>query len=274
MKPLKTTIAAIISAASLTSTMAQSATFDIDSVTLDQLFSSTFDGLVYQESVGNDGSFFGVIPNIDDYVFGVNRTINVISQPGGSGHITFDENNNLTELSIGFPDLTMNILTVLNPYTTLTVETSGVGLHIGTHPIEDSGHIANQLDVGGDITENSKLERLYVSPFNDINNVNPQSGAVDSCISTGTGSDYCPIIPGLSLNATRYTLEGTPTDAGGDTFILRAQTFSNNSYYEITFTTAVASSNKNVPAMGAFGLIALFAGLITIGARLRSRAIK
>ena len=260
MKSIKLITAAI--ALTATASIAQAGTYSIESATVNQLFSSTFDGLVFSKSVSDDGSFFGEVPDIANPVFGSNRSIQITTDGDftGSGSITFD-GTEMDLLSVQLPDMTLTIIT--GPTETLITETAGAAIRLSDKNVIDGGDDAN-FDQGGPLANNGLAELIDFSTFNDIGA--GALGVVDSCVNA---SGYCGNLPSLNLDGVRWTLEGTPTANGGDTFILRAQT-SNKSYYEITLVTA-AVTGKNVPAMGAFGLVALFGGLVAVAARLRRR---
>jgi hypothetical protein len=254
--------------AGLISTSASANQYEIDSVTITQLFSSTFDGLVMEVAVEDDGTFFGNVPNIDNPIFGTNRSIQIDQVEGseGTGFIGFD-GTELDYLNITLPDVNLTIIT--SATNTLYTETSGASISIYPKLIlgqagVDGGDDAN-FDIGGPLSENSTVQVVDFSPFNNLAAGEP--GVVTSCVNV---DNFCGVLPALSLDGFRYTLEGTPTADGGDTYTLRVQT-ANFSYYEVEFTTASISSSKNVPAMGTFGLIALFGGLIAVAARLRRR---
>ena len=264
MNSIKSITAAI--ALTATASIAQAGTYSIESATVNQLFSSTFDGLVFSKSVTDDGSFFGAVPNVDDAQFGVNRSILVTSTGDntGSGSINFD-GTEMDLLSVQLPNMTLTIITGAdaNGPLTLVTETAGAAIRLSDTNVTDGGDDAN-FDQGGPLANNGLAELIDFSTFNDLGAGAP--GVVDTCVNA---SGYCGLLPSLNLDGVRWTLEGTPTANGGDTFILRAQT-SNKSYYDITLVTA-AVSGKNVPAMGAFGLVALFGGLVAVAARLRRR---
>jgi hypothetical protein len=266
MKSIKSITAAI--ALTATASIAQAGTFEIESATVTQLFSSTFDGLVFSKSVTDDGSFFGIVPDINNPTFGVNRSILVEStgDSTGSGSITFD-GTELGLLSVQLPDLKLTIITGADATTGetlfLVTETAGAAIRLSDKNVTDGGDDAN-FDQGGPLSDNGLAELIDFSTFNNISAGAP--GVVDTCVNA---SGYCGLLPSLNLDGVRWTLEGTPTTNGGDTFVLRGQT-SNFSYYEITLETA-AVVGKNVPAMGAFGLVALFGGLVAVAARLRRR---
>ena len=263
MKFLNKTNSLALALAGVLSASANAATHNIESVTITQLFSSTFDGLVFTKAVTDDGSFFGNVPDIANPTFGVNRSIN-ITQTGdfaGGGYINFD-GTQLNNLAITLPDVTLTIITSAS--NTLTTETSGASITMSNIPDFDGGDDAN-FDHGGPLSAASEELAVDFSNFNNLAAGEP--GVVNTCVNP---DNFCGLLPALSLDGYRYTLEGTPSADGGDTYTLRVQT-ANKSYYEVDFTTASVSSSKNVPAMGTFGLIALFGGLIAVAAKLRRR---
>ena len=70
-----------VAGALLISTNAHSATYEIEAAEISQLFSATFDGLVFFKAVSDDGSFFGNVPDVSNPTFGVKgpATYRVIS---------------------------------------------------------------------------------------------------------------------------------------------------------------------------------------------------
>jgi len=259
MKFLKTSVLSLAMAISA-STLA--ADYEIESVEIKQLFSATFDGLVFQKSLVDDSTFFGAVPDVSNPVFGANRSILVTStgDHDGGGTISFD-GSQLNQLAVTLPDLTLTIIT--SSTGTLVTETSGASFSINNVPNFDAGDDAN-FDVGGPLSAGATEYALDFSAFNALGT----PGVVNTCVNA---DNFCGLLPTLSLDGVRYTLEGSPTEAGGDLLTLRVQT-GNGSYYEVEMVTAVASEgSKNVPAMGAFGLIALFSGLVAVGAKLRRK---
>jgi hypothetical protein len=264
MKCLKTSIFSLaISTAMTLSAASYAADYEIESVEITQLFSATFDGLVFSKSLVDDGTFFGAVPDINNPVFGQNRAIS-ISTTGdhdGGGTISFD-GSQLNQLAVTLPDTVLTIITSATG--TLVTETSGASFSINNVPNLDGGDDAN-FDSGGPLANGATDYALDFSEFNALGT----PGVVNTCVNA---DNYCGLLPTLSLDGVRYTLEGTPTEAGGDVLTLRVQS-SNGSYYEVELTTALAAedNSKNVPAMGTFGLVALFGGLIAVAAKLRRR---
>jgi len=263
----QTTLAlSIIASCALTTTA--SAHTEIADVKLVDLHSATFDGLVFGIGVVDDGSFFGSIPGGASPTFGVNRAVNVTHVPGfpGAGSLTFN-GTQLDSLSVTLPDLVLTIID--GPTTTTQVQASGASLSMGNIPHFDGGADSN-FDVGGPLSAASAQIEADFSTFNAL--AAGQPGVVKQCTDatgtvppTGGSTGTCTLLPALNLDGVRYTLEGTPSTSGGDVLTLRVQT-SNNSYYVLELTTAIAG--KNVPVPGLFiWLTALGLGLA--GLRLR-----
>lgn len=241
------------------------ADYVIDSVEIKQLFSATFDGLVFSKTLSDDGTFFGAVPDIANPIFGANRAIKIdtTGDHDGGGTISMD-GSQLNQLAITLPDTTLTIITSLTG--TLVTETSGASLSINNVPNLDAGDDAN-FDFGGPLSDGATEYAIDFSSFNALGT----PGVVNTCVNA---DNFCGLLPTLSLDGVRYTLEGSPTEAGGDVLTLRVQT-ANGSYYEVEMITAVAASendSKNVPAMGTFGLVALFSGLIAVSAKLRRKS--
>jgi|GEM_PF-725409 len=257
-------------AATFASASSHAASYNIETVEITQLFSATFEGFALR-SVSDDGSFFGDVPNIDNPTFGVNRVLDVsVTDASTAGGVINFDGNQLNNLTLSLPDTTLTILTSATGV--LTTLAQGASITITDIPVFDGG-LDDNFDVGGalgsqgNVTATDAAYNLDFSTFNNLPAGDP--GVVVSCVNTV--DSFCGLLPSLALDALRYTIEGTPTANGGDTFILRAQSW-NNSYYEIVFTTAeVDGGSKNVPAMGTFGLIALFGGLVAVSAKLRRR---
>ena len=272
MTLLKKTTAAVALAAACTVPMQASATTTVEIVSAEitQLFSATFDGLVFGKSVADNDTFFGDVPDIANPVFGVNRTINITNTGGtGGGLITFD-GTQLDELAITLPDLQLQIIDGPGP-TIITVETEGASLSTEDIPHFDGGGDAN-FDFGTSLDDElppnnvATFQTIDFSLFNNILGGDP--GVVKSCTDS-TGN--CALLPSLSLDGVRYTLEGTLTATGGDSLTLRVQT-SNTSYYEVALVTGgLAVPGKNVPVPAPFIYLTL-AALAAVGVRLSRKA--
>ncbi len=265
MKFLKSTTLAVSLAASCLMPMASNASINVSiaSATLTQIWSATFDGLVFGQVIVDDGTFFGAVPNIGSPVFGVNRSI-TFTPTGGTagGSITYD-GTELDQLAVTFPDMTTSILDSATP---AQVGTVGGSLNIQTIPHFDGGNDAN-FDAGGLLGAGSTTVIVDFSTFNDF--VGGAPGVIKSCTSTVT---TCSSLPALNLDGVRYTLQGTLTLAGGDALTLRVQT-ANASYYEVDLVTETISPlGKNVPIPAIFiYLSALTFGLLGF-VRLRKQA--
>lgn len=263
----------LVLAASTHSLVANAAEYSIEEARIQNFFTATFDGLVWFKAVSDDSTFFGNIPDYNNPQFGVNRSIQVIDPTNGvdaSGSINWD-GTTLTSFMLYLPDIELNIIDsrdlVTSETTLVQVQSSGAQLNL-IGPFTTETGDAN-FNAGGDLGENSAISAGIFSRFT--------GGVVTSCIGENTSGvmvqdgGKCNLIPGLNLNPVRYTIEGTP--APGATLLLRAQT-DNTSYYEVELVLGdeiTSSSSKNVPAMGTFGLVALFSGLIVVAARLRNR---
>jgi hypothetical protein len=256
-------------AATFASASSHAASYNIETVEITQLFSATFEGFAFR-AVSDDGTFFGDVPNIDNPTFGVNRVLDVsVTDASTAGGVINFDGNQLNNLTLSLPDTTLTILTSNDGV--LTTLAQGASITITDIPVFDGG-LDDNFDVGsalgsqGEVSQADAAYNLDFSTFNNLPAGDP--GVVVSCVNE---DGFCGLLPSLALDALRYTIEGTPTANGGDTFILRAQSW-NNSYYEIVFTTAeIDGGSKNVPAMGTFGLIALFGGLVAVSAKLRRR---
>lgn len=242
---------------------AQQQTCDISSASVTQLFSSTFDGLVFAKSVSDDGTFFGDVPDIGNPIWGVNRSVLFTETPGGNpggGTITFD-GAVLHQLAMTFADQNLSILDAAPPNNLVTTTSAG-SLSIDTIPDVDGGDDAN-FDVGGPLSAASAVQVVDFSQFNAVGTPGP----VVTCTDT-TGN--CNLLPGLSLDGVRYTLEGAPGGVCNDNYTLRVQT-GNNSYYEVAIATAPIVNTKNVPVPAMFIYLTLaLMGLVGVKMSRRS----
>jgi hypothetical protein len=280
------------------SSSAIAGTYEISDAQIKQLFSGTFDGLVNLTTVHNGGpaeipdpneitqdipnpdyTFFGSIGgpistgagtgipvediDISNLVWPNDRTVKIElanSNDTATGQLSFD-GSLMSGGHIEFPEINMTINdTNLPPpigagRTFLAVNAVGARLTFAGPQI-DMGAVAGKFDVGGSLDANTSIVAGAFSKFD--------GGVVTSCVGV---SGNCGLLAGLNLHPTRYTIEGTP--AAGAVLTLFAQT-SNKSFYEVEITLGdeVGTGGKNVPAMGAFGLIALFIGLIGVARKL------
>jgi hypothetical protein len=261
-------ITAIISSSFIASSSIASTEYSIVLTDVKQLFSSTFDGLNFTQSVTNTSdTFFGDVPNINNPQPGINRSIGTDKngEYNGSGSITIAaDGTSLEALNLTLPDLTMTILTGASE---LTVETSGAALQIVDIPNGD----------GGKLSLNNTVLKVDFSSFNNIA-AGDTNGPVLSCTDSAAGANggFCGLLPNLSLDGFRYKVVGDVANSiGTGSVILQVQT-TNKSYYEVQMVIGGevidnSGGSKNVPAMGTFGLIALFAGLIGVSSRLRKK---
>lgn len=262
----KAALTAVVTASALVSfaAQAQQQTCDITSATVTQLFSTTFDGLVFSKAVSDDGTFFGNVPDIANPIWGGNRAVLFEVVPGGNpggGTITFD-GTSLYNLAVTFSDQKLSILDAAPPNNLVTT-TSGGSLVIENVANIDGGNDAN-FDVGGLLSAGSAVQTIDFSQFG-------AAGAPGSPVVTCTDTTgNCALIPGLNLDGVRYTLEGTPSGVCTDSYTLRVQT-NNNSYYEVDITTSPIVQSKNVPVPAMFVYLTLaFMGLV--GVKLSRRA--
>ena len=211
---------------------ANSSIYLINQVNINQIYSYTFDGPTNQ-----DDSYFGAIPEIDNPIHGINRSVAYLnSNSGGNGYLSFD-GEELLGLSLLFPDGQFLIRMPNAPSNDTTVDISGMSLVIGG-PFYDAG-----TDINFDIAKSSNI----------AGNWSPLSSVTQQCVGAG-----CTAIPFLNLDFLGFTLEGTPTEFGGDDFILRGQT-NNTSYVEISFSTV--ASPVPLPA----GIYLFLSGLVGLG---------
>ncbi len=262
----KAALTAVVTASALISfaSQAQQVTCDISSAAVTQLFSTTFDGLIFGKAVTDDFTFFGDVPDIANPIWGGNRSVLFSEIPGGNaggGTITFD-GTSLHNLAMTFSDQKLDILDAAPP-NNLVATTSGGSLNIDNVANIDGGNDAN-FDVGGLLSAGSAVQTVDFSGFGPAGA--PGSPVVTCTDTTGN----CALLPGLNLDGVRYTLEGTPTAACTDSYTLRVQT-SNNSYYEVDFTTAPIVNTKNVPVPALFIYLTL-ACMGMVGVKLSRRA--
>lgn len=246
---------------------AQVQTCDVTSAEVTQLFSATFDGLIFSKQVTANGTFFGDIPDIANPIWGANRTVlfsvNPAGNPGG-GTISFD-GTVLHQLAVTFADQTLSILDAAPPNNLVTT-TSGGSLSIENIPNVDGGNDAN-FDVGVPLVlPLPATPPPRVVDFSQFNAAGTP-GPVLTCTDT-TGN--CGLVPGLNLDGVRYTLEGTPGGVCNDSYTLRVQT-DNNSYYEVAITTAPIVNSKNVPVPAMFIYLTL-ALMGLVGVKLSRRS--
>ena len=192
--------------------------YSVNEVRFEQIWSPTFDGL--GQPVVDDGSFFGVIPNVENPIYGLNRQVDYVevntTTNNGGGFIAYD-GTTLLSLTLLLPDGILKTFAQDNPQYTETYISGAsiVGLDL---PTTDGGNDHN-FDVSGNGID-------PIAAFSEYNDV------AQSCV-----GPLCAVLPFLHLDFVRYTLEGIPSTNGGDNYLLRGQV-SNTSYLEISFTTA------------------------------------
>jgi len=237
---LKRASAGLAAGLLLTAVSAQAAivnaVFTIDSASIVDLYSATFDGPLNPSCAGApdpaECAFFsGQTP--------AGRAISISSAPANTASGTLDvlyDNatgaiTQINDMVINLPDATLTIAG-----DTIVTVTQGNGvptandtlfIHSGTGAPNGTAD-ANQSTLGPGIFEHDDAPKSDAPDFATFTDI------VDSC----TGS-FCALIPVLSLDGTRYRVLGTVNGAGGDTLQLQAQT-GNNSIYKVDFTTAAA----------------------------------
>ena len=223
-------------------------TFQINNVKVNQLFNTTFDGLVFSKAVVDDGTFFGSIPDINNPIFGLNRATawEHVGGFSGAGTITFNQNIPQS-FSVVLPDTNITFITL--SFNTMQVETSGASFSAVSIP--NNGGYDSNFDAGGPLSLSSSSIIVDWTELNDL--TSGETGIVTSCQSP---DGFCSLIHFLSLDMVRFTIEGTPSQNGGDEFILRGQT-SNNSYIELELSTAAVP----LPA----GIYLFLSGLVGLG---------
>ena len=248
-------IAAVLSVFSMSSFAAVvTGSFSIDSATIIDLYSATFDGALNPSCVGaadvDECNFFsGQTP--------AGRAITVASAAANtaSGTLNVDYDNVSGEISqinsmlINLPDAVLTIAgttivtvtqgnAVPTANDTLFIE-SGTGAPNGTADADESA--GGLTDIFYEHDDAPNLDAPDFSTFNDI---------VDSC----TGG-LCGLIGILSLDGVRYRILGDITAGGGDSLQLQTQT-GNNSIYKVNLTTAA------VPVPAAVWLFGSALGLL------------
>lgn len=246
---------ALISVSAFSATL--NATFSIDSASIVDLYSATFDGSLIpcngSESDPDECTFFnGNQPGV--------RNIAIASSPANTASGTFNINydsdtGNILQVNsmyINLPDavLTINGETVVTVIQGNSVPTandtifieSGTGAPNGTADPHEVRALIGSADGLFEHDDAPNLDAPDFATFNDI---------VDSC-----DGSLCGLIGILSLDAVRYRILGGVNAAGGDLFQLQAQT-GNNSIYKVDFTTAAV-----IPVPAAVWLFGSALGLL------------
>ncbi len=207
------------------------------------LYSATFDG-----ALTPDGSlFFGGDPDLNP------RNIAVTSFGPGSGTIEFD-GTTITQLDLQLPDMQLVILAGDPRETTVvtdsTLSPAGIFLNITTPATDNTpGFAGFQVEASPAII----ADFATFSTFIDAGDDTKCYGAAGP----GTGSGpLCGLISILSLDGTRYQLDGSVTPGGGDSLLLTIQQGNGGSIYEIALTTAT------IPVPAAFWLFGSALGLL------------
>ncbi|MCC7259271.1 MAG: hypothetical protein IT486_12975 [Gammaproteobacteria bacterium] len=235
--------------------------FAINSATIADLYSATFDGGL----VPCGGS-----PTPECTFFGGNtpagRAISISATGTGDGTLNVDWESTTGEILavnsmvINLPSMTL----VIAGSTTVTV-TRGGGPAVNDPFIEaGTGTLGRDLDGAGagvalgqgtaDADEGSGIGDASIFRHDDAPNPDAPDFAVFNEIVDGCTGGLCGLIGVLSLDGVRYQLGGVVNALGGDALVLKAQT-GNNSIYTLNMTTAAvpvpAAAWLMIPAVGA-----------------------
>lgn len=246
------------------------ATFGIDSATIVDLYSATFDGALVPcgGSPTPECTFFGGTTP-------ASRAIAITNLGTGDGtlNVNYDDATGeivqVNSMLINLPSLTL----VIAGSTTVTV-TRGGGAKAADPFIESgTGTLGRDLDgppLGAcpgspgcattlgqgtaDADEGSGIGDVSVFRHDDAPNLDvPDFSVFNDIVDSCTGG-LCSLIPILSLDGIRYQLSGTVNGLGGDALVLKGQS-GNNSIYTVNMTTAAvpvpAAGWLLVPAIGA-----------------------
>lgn len=247
-------IAAVVSVFSMSAFGATvNGVFSIDSASIIDLYSATFDGAINPDCTGAadpaECAFFGGQSP-------AGRAIAVSSSPANtaSGTLNVDYDNvtgkiqTINSMILNLPDA---VLTISG--TTVVTVTQGNGLptandtlfiESGTGAPNGTADANQASGLGDSVFEHDDAPNLDAPDFATFTDI------VDSC----TGP-LCALIPILSLDGVRYRVLGTVGAGGGNAFQLQTQT-GNNSIYKVDFSTAA------VPVPAAVWLFGSALGLL------------
>jgi len=242
MKSFK--IESIIGCAAVTAVLSMpSFADDVASVTINDLFSTTFDNAA--QPLPDDGTFTGAFPDAATQPRQVSFT-NVGTNNGGttvSGTgVVYYDGTILRLGSILFPDQDVQVLPGLPQETNIT--TSGAAI-VFSGPATDteSGFTGFQVDGTNDANNGTDVVADF-SHFADV---------IETCV-----GPLCSLIDTLDLDGVRYQIDGTLTPAGGDTIIVTIQT-ANDSVYSVSVDTIViAAEGDSASNVASFSIIDLF----------------
>ena len=226
--------------------------FSIDSATIVDLYSATFDGPI----TPGEGFFGGTPP--------AGRAITVVENSSASGNfsVSWDDqtgeiqtvNNmriNLGDMTITIAGTTPTIIEVINGNAAPVADDQAY-IHAGTGAAPS--HTADADEAPGNVS----IFQHDDAPNEDAPDFATFTDIVDTC----TG-DLCALIGILSLDSVRYQLDGTVNANGGDSIQLMAQS-ANNSIYTVDLTTAVVPVPAAVWLFGsALGLLGWIRSRVT-----------
>jgi hypothetical protein len=225
-------------------------TFAINSATIVDLYSATFDGALTPcgGSPTQECTFFGGTPPA-----GRDITVTNIGTGDGSLNVNYEDTTGeilqVNSMKIRVPDITIVIADPGGATTTTTVQ----GNAANDVPFIESGYGTAGRDLNGplvaavvvgrstvDADQAPALGQASVFQHSDAPNPDAPDFAVFSQIVDTCVGPFCVLITGdtLTLDGVRYRLEGTISGAGGDSLVLKVGT-GNNSIYQVNLSTAL-----------------------------------
>ncbi len=235
--------------------------FTINSATIADLYSATFDGPLVPcgGSPTPECAFFsGNTP--------AGRAISVTNLGTGDGVLNVDWDNatgeivQVNSMLINLPSISL----VIAGATTVTVTRGGGPMANDPFIESGTGTLGRDLDGAGgglalgqgtaDADEGSGIGDVSIFRHDDAPNLDAPDFAVFNEIVDGCSGALCGLIGILSLDGVRYQLGGTVNALGGDALVLKAQS-GNNSIYTVNLGTSAvpvpAAAWLMVPAIGA-----------------------
>jgi hypothetical protein len=210
--------------------------FTIDSGTIIDLYSATFDGGLNPDCSGaadpDECAYFGGdTPAGRAITFGAQNA----AQTNGTLNVDYDDATGeisvINSLVINLPD---QVLTIAGATVVTVTQGNGVPVandtifaNAGTTAPNGTADANEAVGLGPSVFEHDDAPNSDAPDFATFNDI------VDSCV-----GGLCGLIGILSLDGVRYRLLGGISGAGGDSFQLQTQT-ANNSIYKVDFSTAV-----------------------------------